>query len=410
MLDDLRKLSIHFLSMRNTPYRRYLLRTADFSHRLSILIGQRGVGKTTTLVQNLLSRVGGDILDPRILYIQADHFQIGLTSLYAIAEHFHAHGGVWIAFDKIHKYSDWSLELKSIYDTFPHLNVLASGSSALEIHRGTHDLTRRAIVHRLLGLSFREYLELVLHIECPTYSLEEICVNHQRITRNIVSLLEQKEVKILPLFEKYLRVGFFPYFLDLNSDALYLSTLEQNLHTTIESDLAAIYPNLTALSINKIKKLLAYIANAVPFTPNWHKIMTVLEIGDTRTLKSYFEHLEEAGLIRCLTKASNKFHQLENPAKIFLNNTNQLYAIAPGTPQQGTLRETFFLSMLSKDHEVRLPNNGDFLVDDKLLFEIGGKSKKATQLKRDPHGYLACSDTEHGIEKKIPLWLFGLLY
>ncbi len=166
-------------------------RSTKFNHRLSIIIGQRGVGKTTTLVQALLDYVKGDIFDRRILYIQADHFQMGLTSLYVIAEQFQAYGGEWIAIDEIHKYPDWSKELKSIYDTFPNLKVLASRSSALEIHRGTHDLTRRAIVYRLSGLSFREYLELTLNIDLDAYSLEDICSKHEKITRKIVKALEE---------------------------------------------------------------------------------------------------------------------------------------------------------------------------------------------------------------------------
>lgn len=410
MLDELRKLSHHFLTIKNSSYKRYFIRTTRFDHRLSIIIGQRGVGKTTTLVQLLLDYVKGDLLDKRILYVQADHFQMGLTSLYEIAEQFQAYGGELLAIDEIHKYPDWSKELKSIYDTFPNLKILASGSSALEIHRGTHDLTRRAIVYRLPGLSFREYLELTQNIELRTSSLNEICLQHEKIARDITALLEQKTIKILPLFQKYLTTGYFPYFFEIKDEALYSLTLEQNLHTTIESDLAAIYPQLTTVSIQKIKKLLIYIANSVPFTPNWQKILTVLDIGDIRTLKSYFQHLEDAGLIRSLTKATEKFSQLESPSKVFLNNSNQLFAISSSTPEIGTVRETYFLSMVAGIHQIGLPIQGDFLVDEQYLFEVGGRNKTNRQLNQNPNGYLVCDGIEHGVGTKIPLWLFGFLY
>lgn len=410
MLDELRRLSLHFLQIKNSPYRRFFIQTTRFSHRLSVIIGQRGVGKTTTLVQALLDYAKGDLFDKKILYVQVDHFQMGLTSIYEVAEQFQAYGGEFLAFDEIHKYPNWSSELKSIYDTFPNLKILASGSSALEIHRGTHDLTRRAIVYHLPGLSFREYLELTQNIELSSYSLADICSKHEQLTRNIVAVLDQKKVKVLPFFQKCLIGGYFPYFFEMQEQALYLLTLEQNLHTTIEADLTAIYPHLTATSIQKIKKLLIYIANSVPFTPNWQKIVALLEIGDARTVKSYFEHLEKANLVRSLLKATEKFNQLENPAKVFLNNSNQLFAISSKAPEMGTVRETYFLSMLAENYQISLPADGDFLVEDQYLFEVGGKNKSRRQLKRSQNGYLVCDGLEHGAGTKIPLWLFGFLY
>lgn len=410
MLDELRRLSLHFLQIKNSPYKRFFIRTTHFSHRLSVIIGQRGVGKTTTLVQALLDYAKGDLFEKNILYVQVDHFQMGFTSLYEVAEQFQAYGGELLAFDEIHKYPDWSKELKSIYDTFPNLKILASGSSALEIHRGTHDLTRRAIVYHLPGLSFREYLELTQNIELSSYSLAEVCSGHEKLTRNIAAVLDQRGIKVLPLFQKYLIAGYFPYFFEIKEEAHYLLTLEQNLHTTIEADLATIYQQLTAASIQKIKKLLIYIANSVPFTPNWHKIMLVLEIGDVRTVKNYFEHLEKTGLVRSLLKTSKKFNQMENPAKVFLNNSNQLFAISSAAPEMGTIRETYFLSMLAENYQISLPVDGDFLVENQYLFEIGGKNKSRRQLKQSQNGYLACDGLEHGAGSKIPLWLFGFLY
>jgi predicted AAA+ superfamily ATPase len=179
---------------------------------------------------------------------------------------------------------------------------------------------------------------------------------------------------------------------------------------TIESDLASIYPHLAGNSEKKIKQLLSFIASAVPFVPNWQKIMQILEIGDARTLKAYFSHLEDACLIASVFKASSKLAKLESSGKIYLDNTNQLFAISSKEPEKGTVRETYFLTMLTQNHEASLPMNGDFLIDDQYLFEVGGKNKTFTQVKSLPHSYLALDDMEIGVGNKIPLWLFGFLY
>jgi predicted AAA+ superfamily ATPase len=410
MIEELQSLSRHFLEVKNSPYRRYFIRNVNFNHRMSLIIGQRGVGKTTTLIQTLLDFVNGDRFDPRILYIQADHFLVGSTSLYEIAEAFQTMGGKWIVFDEIHKYPDWSKELKSIYDTFSKLKIFASGSSALEIHKGSHDLTRRAAIYSMQGMSFREYLELAYQIELPAYEMDNICTNHEKLSDTIIKTINKKDLSIVPEFHHYLKIGYFPYFYELNDEAVYKMTLEQNVHATIESDLAAIYPKLTGNSIQKIKKLLIFIANSVPFTPNWNHMMVATEVGDLRTLKTYFFHLENAGLIKTISRATKKFSQLESPSKIYLENPNQLYAISSENPEIGTVREIFFLNMTSQKHRVQMPKDGDFLVDHTSLFEVGGKNKSFNQIKSYKKSYLACDEIEYGVGAKIPLWLFGFLY
>ncbi|MEI6241990.1 MAG: AAA family ATPase [Chlamydiota bacterium] len=410
MFDELRKLSQHFLSIKNSPYKRYLLRSTDFTNRMSLIVGQRGVGKTTLLVQILLDKVSHDFFDERILYIQADHFKLASTPLYEIAEKFSTLGGKWLALDEIHKYPNWSKELKSIYDTFPELQIFASGSSALEIYKGSHDLSRRGVQYHLQGMSFREYLELTYQFTFPSLTLEEICHQHERLAKKIMDELTPKELKVIPLFHQYLKTGYYPFFYELKNEALYKITLEQNMHTTIESDIAAIFPQLSGSSIKKIEKLLVFIAEAVPFTPNWRKIIEVLEIGDERTLKAYFKHLEDAGLIRSIAKASKKFSTLESSEKVYLDNSNQMYAISSNVVEKGTVRETFFLSMAAQNHQVTLPQKGDFFIDNQYLFEIGGKNKTFDQIKDFDNGYLVLDEMEQGIGQKIPLWLFGFLY
>jgi len=219
MYDDILKLSQHFLSIKNRPYQRYFLKSTPLKHRCAILLGQRGIGKTTTLIQYLLAHSGGNIDDPRILYVQTDHFLVGNSTLYEIADTFHTYGGEIIAFDEIHKYPSWSQELKSIYDTFPNLIILASGSSALEIHKGSHDLSRRAIIHRLHGLSFREFVELKTNLKFDCVALSDLIKKHELISRDILSKLNKMKTKVLPLFKSYLDFGFYPYFLEIDDTA-----------------------------------------------------------------------------------------------------------------------------------------------------------------------------------------------
>ena len=233
MFEELQKLSRHFLEIKNSPYRRYFIQNTKLNHRMSLIVGQRGIGKTTTLVQFLLDSVDGDRFDPRILYIQADHFLMGNTALYEVVEQFQMMGGKTIAFVEIHKYPEWSKELKSIYDTFPSLTVLASGSSALEIHKGSHDLARRSAVYSMQGMSLREYLELAHQIELPVYEVSEICANHEKIADEIVQKLGAQNLHIVPEFHRYLKSGYFPYFYELQDEAVYKMTLEQAVHTTI---------------------------------------------------------------------------------------------------------------------------------------------------------------------------------
>jgi len=410
LLDEFRKLSQHFLEIKNQSYKRYFIQKTKLTERLSILIGQRGIGKTTTVIQYLMAYAGNDRFKSNVLYIQADHFQMGDRSLYEIAEQFVQLGGELIAFDEIHKYPNWSIELKSIYDTFPSLKIIASGSSALEVHKGSHDLSRRAIVYRMYGMSFREYLELYYGILISSYSLDEILKDHEKITDNIIKVIAEKNKKILSLFVDYINHGYYPYFREVNDQASYSILLEQNLHTIIESDLIAIYPHLTGNSVKKIKQLLSFIAHAVPFTPHWQKLKSLLEIGDDRTLKTYFKYLEDAELIQSISKSSKKLHKLESPEKIYLNNTNQLIALSYDQHNKGTIRETFFLNIISTQHEVTLPVDGDFLIDEKYLFEIGGRKKGFGQVKNAKNAYIAIDETEQGIGAKIPLWLFGFLY
>lgn len=407
MLNDLSTLSRNFAKIYNRDYKRYFLKTNPLKNRFSVIVGQRGIGKTTAIIQYILSHY--DIFTEKAIYVQADHFLVGEHSLYEIAEQFYNNGGKLICFDEIHKYPAWSKELKSINDTFPGLKIIASGSSALEIYKGSHDLSRRAIVYKMTGMSFREFIEITIGISLKNYSLKEILKNHPEIASGIIAQVEAKDRKILALFREYLRYGYYPYFMEYEDKDLFYLTLEQNIHTTLESDLMAIYPSLSGNSIKKIKKLLSVIAASVPFTPDLKRLKNILDIGDERTLKTYLKYLEDAGIILTMTRSGSGLRELEKPEKIYLNNPSLIHAIASGA-NTGTLRETYFINMLHDLHKVSLPEKGDFLVDDAYTFEVGGKSKAFTQIRGVKDAFLAADDIETGSGNRIPLWLFGFLY
>ncbi len=411
MLDDLFSLSQTFLRIRNRAFQRSFLHDNPLTNRFSIIIGQRGIGKTTAMIQHLLARQGNDLYTRKALYLQADHFMVGRSSLYEIADVFHKLGGELICFDEVHKYSAWSMELKSITDTFPGLKILASGSSALEIAQGSHDLSRRALVLRMYGLSFREYLGMAHGLTFDRLMLDDLLAGHQRAADSVVRELEKNGHKVLALFNEYLECGYYPYFLEYQDKTQIRMTLEQQVHTTLEGDLPAIHPALNGASIRKMHKLLAIISSLVPFTPDMKQLKQMLEIGDERTLKTYLSYLEDAGILLTISKSNKGLRAMEKPEKIYLNNPNLYYALAGGkAPESGATRETFFLNMLRVNHAVRVPFKGDFLVDETLTFEVGGKNKDSSQVKGIEKSWLALDNIEIGQGNRIPLWLFGLLY
>ncbi|MBW8050977.1 MAG: AAA family ATPase [Cytophagales bacterium] len=411
MLDELLLLSQNFINIYNKKYIRYFLKTNALSNRFSIITGQRGIGKTTTMIQYILLRYEEDTYTSKALYIQADHFVVGKYSLYEIAEEFYNYGGELICIDEIHKYPNWAKEIKSIFDTFTKLKIVASGSSAMEITKASHDLSRRAVGYKMYGFSLREYLELTLSITLNKYSLEEILKDHQKIANAVLKKISGKGNKILSLFKSYLEFGYYPYYLEFPDINHYYITLEQNIHATLENDLVNIYPHLTGNSIKKIKKLLSIIASLVPFTPDLKKLKLLLDIGDERTLKVYLKYLEDSGIILMTSKGKKGFKELEKPEKIYLNNTNLIYSLTTANNVEiGNVRETFFINIFNAQHKISTPEKGDFLVDNKYTIEVGGKSKDFAQIKNIKNSFLAIDNIEIGISNKIPLWLFGFLY
>ena len=413
MLEELFIKSRDFININNQEYKRYFIRTKKLEHRLSIIIGSRGIGKTTTVAQY----ISENYKESEALYVNLD--DIENTSKYTmtqIAEEFVLNGGKLLCFDEIHKYENWSAELKNIYDRFDKLKIVATGSSALQINKGSHDLSRRAIVYNMVGMSFREYLELHYGYKFDTVSLEDILNNHIDISTEIKKSVEQNEQKIIPLFKDYLKHGYYPYFLSMPNELMFFQTLQQNINVSIESDLLNIYPKLTGNSVKKIKMLLSVIIKSVPFEPKMSDLKKAAAIKDDRTLKDYLSKLDDAGLIKLLMQNSLSMKAFDKPEKIFLANPNLMYTKEPNI---GNLRETFFVNQLDNyyknkqslnDKGIFSSKQADFYCEEKYTFEVGGKSKGFNQIKDVPNSYVASDDLEVGIGNKIALWMFGFLY
>lgn len=407
--------SLYLLSQRLIPlldreYKRYFINTHTLDSQLVLILGPRGVGKTTTLIQHM-RRFSSDIFSRKILYIQADHVINQSMSLYEIAEAFESNGGELLCIDEIHKATDWSRELKSIYDTFPDLRVVASGSSAIELEKGSFDLSRRALVFHMAGLSLREYINLTLDLTLAPATLSDIMSSHQQLAREVVMKLSVLKTKILPVFQRYLRLGYFPFFLKYSLLEEYQMMLEQGVNTILESDIPAVHPHLTGQSSKKMRQLLSFISGAVPYTPDLNKLKKLVDIGDERTLKLYLRYLERSNLIQTLTTSGSGMKSMEKPEKIYLGNPNLACVLQDDRGINiGTLRETFFMNMASACSQVKYSDQGDFFLEPKYLFEVGGKNKTFKQIKDIPDSFIAMDDIEIGINNKIPLWLFGFLY
>jgi len=413
MIEELFIKSRDFININNQKYKRYFIKTKKLEHRLSIIIGSRGIGKTTTVAQYIKENYN----DNEVLYINLDDIENkSQYTMTGIAEEFVLNGGKLLCFDEIHKYENWSGELKNIYDRFNKLKVIATGSSALQINKGSHDLSRRAIVYNMVGMSFREFLELHYGYKFDSIIIEDILSNHIELATVIKNKIEENEQKIIPLFKEYLKYGYYPYFLSMPNEMLFFQTLQQNINVSIESDLLNIYPKLNGNSIKKLKMLLSVIIKSVPFEPKMSELKKATDIKDDRTLKDYLSKLDDAGLIKLLMQNSLSMKAFDKPEKIFLANPNLMYTKEPNL---GNLRETFFVNQLDNyyknkqslnDEGIYASKHGDFYCEEKYTFEIGGKSKTFKQIKDIPNSYIASDDLEVGIGNKIALWMFGFLY
>lgn len=347
-MDDLFELSRRIIRQKKRPFKRYLLQQPSFESPLSILVGQRGVGKTTMIIQYMLDSHGNE-LSENMLYVPMDHFLVGTRTMFEIADQFEKHGGSLICFDEIHKYPDWSRELKSINDSLPSLQVIASGSSILEIRKGSHDLSRRAVVQTLRTMSFREWLLVRGICQTPSINLEDLLAGHLQLSSDICELLRAKGTTVLREFADYLALGYYPYSIDHKKVDHFYLTLEQSVHATIENDLPALVPTLTGASIARIKRLLTLITGLAPFQPDMVRLKRSLHIGDERTLKTYLKYLEDGGIIRTLHREGKSLNNLDKPDKIYLDNPNLMRAIGGGESQPWQFARDFLYELFCKE-------------------------------------------------------------
>ncbi|MFW5657201.1 MAG: ATP-binding protein [Bacteroidota bacterium] len=378
------------LQSTTTAFKRYLYSNVAWESRLIGIIGARGVGKTTMILQHIKENLGSK----KALYVSADDMYFGENSLFDLADDFYKNAGEYLFIDEIHKYIDWSREIKNIYDSFPTLKVVFTGSSVLDILKGSADLSRRAIIYKLQGLSFREYLKLFHNYDIEVFTLEQILNNE-------VKLVDIQHP--LPLFNDYLKRGYYPFGIENEIDL----RLGQIIVQTLESDIPQ-YANLNVGTSRKLKRLLSIIAESVPFKPNFSKISGMIGVS-RNSLDDYFSYMEKAGLIEQLRNETGGIRGLGKVDKVYLNNTNIVFNLVGEKPNVGNLRETFFFNQMRVKNEVISAKNADFMIED-YTFEVGGKNKQQSQIEKDGKSFVVKDDIEYGYRNVIPLWTFGLNY
>jgi len=382
--------------LHNYEYKRYFHKIVDFSDKMVGILGSRGAGKTTFILQHLQAL---DVASHKKLYFSADSIALANASLYEIADNFAKAGGEVLAIDEIHKYKNFEHELKEIYD-FLDIKVIFSGSSALQLEHKKADLSRRAVLYRVHGLSFREFLELKLGKTYPVYTLNKLLENHIDIAKELTSTLKPFEY-----FKEYLQHGYFPYYFENPSS--YSIKLEETVNTVIESDLPIIF-NIEAQNIQKLKQLISMICSSKPYELNISKLSQRIGINRS-TLYQYIHYLSMGNLLYSL-KANTKGDSIfVKPSKLYLANANLSHVYCQNH-EVGTVREQFFINMFIAYHKLSYPAKGDFFVDDTYTFEVGGKNKGFEQIKDVKQSYIAADDIEVGHGNKIPLWLFGMMY
>jgi len=395
-MEKLINLSRRIINNVSLDFKRYLISKIDTEQRLIGIKGARGTGKTTMLLQLLKTKPAS-----RSLYVSLDNLYFSTNSLFDLAEQFVLKGGIYLYFDEVHKYANWSQELKNIYDSFPELKIIFTSSSALEIKKGNADLSRRALMFELPGLSFREFLEFKYGIKNQAVELQELIYNFDEITSDILTRIKPYE-----FFEEYLRIGYYPFFKE--DEENYLQRLESVINLVVETDLPAIY-QIDFSSVLKLKKLITIIGGIAPYKPNMKKLSE--QIGAKyETVLKYLSLLHNAHILRWLSSNTTGINFMNKPDKLFLENTNIAYAVSLTAPDTGTLRETFFLNQLSSKHYVSYSKQADFVVDNKYTFEIGGKNKTKKQIRGIENSFVVKDNIEYGFDNVIPLWLFGFLY
>lgn len=385
------------LSQTTLSFKRYLYAQINWDARVIGIKGERGVGKSTILLQRIKERYGNP---DQALYISLDHYWFETHELYELVEFMYRRGVTEFYVDEVHKYRGWSVVLKTLVDQYADIHIAYTGSSLLEIDNAKIDMSRRQTTYTLKGMSFREYLEYEGIVRAEVLSIDSLLKNHVAYAMDITS-----KAKILLAFETYLRTGAYPFYRDAGAD--FLVRLKQVVDTVIESDLPAL-ERVIYDSIEKCKKLLMIIAEHVPLQPKVDRLAA--SIGMTRdSLLKMLYRLDRAEILNLLTVELKSYKRLVKPHKIYLGNTNLMYALTPRI-DVGTLRETFFVNQLTAVGSVQMPAKGDFLLNGQYIFEVGGDGKSFEQIADVANSYLVMDDIEMGYGAKIPLWMFGFLY
>ena len=396
-LARMRLISNRLIDETPTAFHRRLYRSVDWENRLVCIKGPRGTGKTTMLRQSAKERFG---LDPRAIYVSFDHYWFKIHSPLEFAEEMHKQGVTHLFVDEVHHVEHWQTAIKNFTDFYPEMSVVYSGSSLLKMDNREGDLSRRQIAYTLDGLSFREFLAYEGALETEPVPLETVLADHVRLAADVA-----KKVRILPLFERYLATGFYPFYRTEHSG--YYERVAATVDKVLDSDWPAV-EDVTPATIRKTKKMLAVLAASCPQQPNMSALYRELETDRNQGLKM-LSVLERAGLLALVPSGKDTLKNLSRPEKIFCANPNLMHALVSRADER-TIRETFFVNQLrAAGHEVVCADRGDFSVDGRYRVEVGGRKKRFTQIKDIPESFVAADDLEAGFGSRIPLWLFGFL-
>jgi predicted AAA+ superfamily ATPase len=397
MITKLKKYQNRLLKFFNITYRRYIYHEIDFQEKMIAIFGARGVGKTTTLLQYLLELQSQN---REALYISLDYPFLSGVDLIDVVEEFVDGGGEYLLLDEVHRYSDFSSYLKTIYDLFD-IHVVYTGSSATSLLNAKSDLSRRVTLYNLYGFSFREFLELKYSLKLKSFKIDEIFQNHIDLSKEIL----RDKIDILGAFYEYIEIGYYPFYFDKQTS--YYQNLLNTINLTIDLDLTSL-GLIEQKYTYKLKKLLEVVCESSPFEVNYTKIASSAEISRVK-LYDYISFLADGQMLLLIDEPLRGVKKINRPAKIYLNNTNLLHAYCQNS-KKGTIRETFFANQVSQNSQLAISKQGDFTIDNNFRVEIGGKNKSFKQIKDIPNSFVVADDIEVGFGAKIPLWLFGFLY
>ena len=396
-LEDVLNTSAQIIRETSLDFTRYLLTSLHDPPRLTILKGARGVGKTTLLLQLAKKMQKAK----KTVYLSLDHIFFSRHLLYYTITHLRKQGFTFFVLDEVHRYNDWSTEVKNIYDHFTDITILATSSSALDLGKGMGDLSRRAVVYHLRGLSFREYLSFEYGLDLPVFTLDEIRKNQGDIYDSWY-----KSHNLGKKFQHYLINGVYPYY--RTSGKAYHQQILNTVGRVTEIDLPAIF-NIDYSTTRQVKKLLAVMAGITPFTPNISKLARDLSMNRSSVL-TYLDYLDSASLIHVLRSGLKSDSALTKPDKVLIENTNLHYALCSGNINPGSHRETYCVYAFKAAHQVSMPARGDLLIDQQYTIEIGGPGKSFHQIANMPNPILILDTKEKGYKDTLPMWMLGLFY